>query len=79
MKKLRKELEVDSNAVMYSNGLVMRQVPHIKKLCFEPETSDFMVYRRKTKLDLEEDFLKSYKTTLRFKQVLEARRLKIEE
>ena len=38
-----------------------------------------MVYRRKTKLNLEEDFLKSYKTQLRFKQVLEARRMKIEE
>jgi hypothetical protein len=57
----------------------MRQVPHIKKLTFEPETSDFMVYRRKTKLDLEEEFLQSYKATLRFKQVLEARRLKIDE
>ena len=79
MKKVRKDLEIDTDAFSYSNGLVMRQVPHIKKLCFEPETSDYMVYRRKTKLDLEEDFLKSYKTTLRFKQVLEARRLKIDE
>lgn len=49
------------------NGLVMRQVPHIKKLYYQPETSDVMVYTRKTKLNLEEDFLQSYKSQLRFK------------
>ena len=79
MKRIRKDLDVDEEALTVSNGLVMRQVPHIKKLYFEPETSDCMVYRRKTKLDLEEEFLSSYKATLRFKQVCEARRLKIEE
>lgn len=77
MKRIRKDLEPDELTV--NNGLVMRQVPHIKKLYFEPETSDFMVYRRKTKLNLEQEFLTSYKAALRFKQVLEARRLKIDE
>jgi|LakMenEpi03Aug12_release.lakeMendotaPanAssembly.Ray.scaffolds.fasta_scaffold68665_1 hypothetical protein len=38
-----------------------------------------MVYRRKTKLTLEEEFLQSYKATLRFKGVLEAKRLKLDE
>lgn len=82
MKRIRKDLELNeskNDQLTMSNGLVMRQVPHIKKLYFEPETSDFMVYRRKTKLDLEEEFLQSYKATLRFKQVLEARRLKIDD
>lgn len=79
MKKMRKDLEDETSGLNVSNGLVMRQVPHIKKLYFEPETSDFLVYQRKTKLDLETDFLQSYKTSLRFKQVLEARRLKLEE
>jgi hypothetical protein len=37
-----------------------------------------MVYRRKTKLNLEEEFLQSYKATLRFKGVLEAKRLKLD-
>lgn len=79
MKKMRKDLEDETSGLNISNGLVMRQVPHIKKLYFEPETSDFLVYQRKTKLDLETDFMQSYKTSLRFKQVLEARRLKLEE
>jgi hypothetical protein len=38
-----------------------------------------MFYRRKTKLTLEEEFLQSYKATLRFKGVLEAKRLKLDE
>lgn len=54
MKRIRKDLDVDTDALEASNGLVMRQVPHIKKLFFEPETSDFMVYRRKTQLDLDD-------------------------
>jgi hypothetical protein len=77
MKAIRKDAE--DATLTSSNGLVLRQVPHIKKLFFEPDTSDFLVYKRKTQLNLEEDFLKSYKTSVRFKQVLAARRMKIEE
>jgi hypothetical protein len=59
MKRVRKDLESKTDQLSVNNGLVMRQVPHIKKLYFEPDTADFMVYRRsrKTKLDLEDEFL----------------------
>lgn len=79
MKRVRKDLEQDmKNDVSFENGLIIRQVPHIKKMQFEPNTGDFMVYKRKTELNLEEEFLQSYKATLRFKQVLEAKRMKLD-
>ena len=34
MKQIRKDLDLDSDLLTASNGLVMRQVPHIKKLYF---------------------------------------------
>lgn len=34
MKQVRKDLETDTDALTAGHGLVMRQVPHIKKLYF---------------------------------------------
>lgn len=34
MKQMRKDLELESGELTVRNGLVMRQVPHIKKLYF---------------------------------------------
>jgi hypothetical protein len=80
MKQARKHPEMTGSAkegeLLFENGLIARQLPRIRKVQFEPNTTDVLVYKRKSQLNVEDEFLQSYKTTLRFKQVLEAQRLK---
>ena len=52
MKELRKHLWQKSSAkidgeLQVENGLVMRQVPQIRKLVYDPHSTDFMVYKRR--------------------------------
>ena len=54
---LMKQLRPDNSNSEIENGLVFRQQPNNKKLVFESGTTDTFFYRRKSPLDLEEDFL----------------------
>ena len=60
MKELRKHLhtkvedEEMEGTIQVSNGLVMRQVPVIRKLQYDPQSEDTLVYKRKkVEVDLE--------------------------
>ena len=59
------------------NGLVMRQVPNIRKLQFEPDTEDFMVYKRRKTQNESVTVEENYKSQLKWQQVLEEARSKI--
>ena len=48
------------------NGLVMRQVPNIRKLQFEPDTEDFMVYKRKKTQNESVTAEENYKSQLKW-------------
>ena len=56
MKQLRKHL-INPSAVEHpgeltvENGLIIRQVPNIRKLQFDSNTEDFLVYKRKKTQD----------------------------
>lgn len=54
MKQIRKHLLAESKAandsdgqLVMENGLVMRQVPLIRKLQYDSNTGDYMIYKRK--------------------------------
>ena len=82
MKQARKQLvdpeeEKDADISM-TNGLTFRQIPQINKLQFDPNTEDTYIYRRKTGLNLEDQFLNCYKSELKFKQVLTLKRRELD-
>jgi hypothetical protein len=52
MKQLRKHLcrpvnQEEAGELVVENGLVMRQVPLIRKLFYDANSSDFMAYKRR--------------------------------
>jgi len=52
MKELRKHLwrqesQEEAGELVIENGLVMRQVPLIRKLLYDANSSDFMAYKRR--------------------------------
>ena len=52
MKQIRKHLwrpetKEETGELVVENGLVMRQVPLIRKLFYDPNSSDFMAYKRR--------------------------------
>ena len=57
MKQLRKHLihpsavESPDGELTVENGLIIRQVPNIRKLQFDSNTEDFLVYKRKKTQD----------------------------
>ena len=62
MKSLRPDF-VDSEI---ENGLIFRQQQNNKKLVFESGTTDTFFYRRKSPLNLDEEFLHQYRSVERF-------------
>jgi hypothetical protein len=54
---IMKQLRPDHSDVEIENGLVFRQQPNNKKLVFESGTTDTFFYKRKSPLDLNEEFL----------------------
>ena len=52
-------------------------MPNIRKLQFEPETEDFMVYKRKKTQNESVTVEENYKSQLKWQQVLEEARGKI--
>lgn len=93
MKQLRKHLvcpdtpgataDKKGGELIIENGLVMRQVPLIRKLQFDPFTADFMIYKRQkteqSEADLEtERVAQTYATQIKLQQVLDDFRKKQE-
>ena len=58
------------------NGLIMRQVPAIRKLMFDANSSDFLVYKRRRfdPMSEEQHAARDYASTLGFQRVLAAQR-----
>lgn len=57
MKKQRGEgLTASGEELLLEQGLKIRQMPHTKKLVYEPGSQDVMVYTRKTPLNLDQEF-----------------------
>ena len=72
MKQLRKHL-VNPTSVQHpggeltvENGLIVRQVPNIRKLQFDANTEDFMVYKRKKTQDQSVIVKEDYQSQLRW-------------
>ena len=63
-------LRPDHSNLEIENGLVFCQQPNTKKLVFESGTTDTFFFRRKSPLDLNEEFLNQYRSVERFNQVL---------
>lgn len=80
MKQIRKHLwrpetKEEAGELVVENGLVMRQVPLIRKLFYDPNSSDFMAYKRRrtsTTLTVEQQAAQDYATQLKLEKVLEA-------
>ena len=85
MKQLRKHLwmprggdgESEAEGVLtVENGLIMRQVPAIRKLMFDANSSDFLAYKRRrvAPLTAEKQAAQDYASALSFQRVLAAQR-----
>ena len=69
--------KTDGELVM-DNGLVIRQVPSIRKLQFDANTQDLLLYKRRKTQDQSVVEEQNYKAQLRLQQVLEDARKKNE-
>lgn len=65
MKEIRKDVQKN---IKMQNGLVVRQLPQIYKLQYDPQTEDIFTFER-TRLNQEEIALSMYESTLQFAQV----------
>ena len=84
MKMLRKHLTIPQSnnkpdgQLVIDNGLVIRQVPSIRKLQFDANTQDLLLYKRRKTQDQSVIEEQNYKAQLRLQQVLEDARKKNE-
>ena len=63
----------------YENGLVVRQVPMIRKLVYDANSSDFMIYKRKkvARPSKEQNARGDFDSLTRLEAVIEAQRERI--
>lgn len=69
-----KTMREDYSQFEIENGLIMRQLPHTKKLVYSEGTEDLMYYHRKTPLQLDDEFLLNHKSVLDMEQALKRRK-----
>ena len=68
--------EEAEGVLIVENGLIMRQVPAIRKLMFDANSSDFMAYKRRRVAQPTEEqrAAQDYASALGFQRVLAAQR-----